>query len=138
MNVQDILRVVSGIFAIVGTIVLIIGIATGRWRFGYQSAMRAGDPGVYWLLVARYACLVLGMALAATVAPEHAIGPVIGLSMFGPALVVALITGRFEWEADNKRIDRPARFWGWVAFYALLSLLMGVIVIMETISPTAP
>ena len=128
-NVYSWLRVACGASAILGGAFLLYMLASGRSSFAAKRVRRAEDPKGYWIGVASFACFVTGMALAATVARDKQIGSVVGLTVFVPALLVALTTGRFEWEADDRRIDSPGRFWRWVALYVFLSLIWVVILI---------
>ena len=123
------MRLFCGICALFGGAVLIYSLITGQARFALDRARRGEDPKSYWIALARFTCLFVGMALAATVVRDKQIGAVIGLSVFLPGLIAALITGRFEWEADGKRIDSPRRFLGWAALYGGLSAIMTVMLI---------
>jgi hypothetical protein len=118
------MRIICGIIAILGGASLIYTLLAGRAGFGANPPLRATNPQDYWIGVTRLACIVLGMALAAWVVKDSGISPAIGLSVFLSNLLTALVTGRFEWETDGGRIDRPARFWGWITFYLLLNLML--------------
>jgi hypothetical protein len=132
-----ILRIFGGAAAIIGAAFLLYSLASGRSSFGERTVRRAENAKGYWLGIVRVALIVAGMALAATVAPNSLMGPTITLFIFVPTLIQALLTGRFDWEADDRRIDSPRRFWGWVAFYAFLCLMMGAIVLVELVWPRA-
>jgi hypothetical protein len=132
------MRAFVGICAILTAIFLVRGVVTRRWQLGGSIITPSSDPKIYWLLTARHACTLLGLALLATIVPEKLSAAVIVLVVFAPTVAFALLTGRFEWEADNKRIDSPRRFWGWVAFYALLCMLMGTYLLIELFSARAP
>ena len=131
MSFDDSLRVFIGACAVVGTIFVVRGIVAGRWQLAGGFVTRAEDPRTYWLFVARYACAMIGMALVATIVPARLFAPVLFLFLFAPALALALLTGRFEWEAADRRIDSPRRFWGWVTFYAVMIALFAVIFFIE-------
>ena len=128
-NHYDLLRILCGTSAVIGGAVLLFFLAIGRSSFAARTARRAEDPKGYWLAVLRIACTVAGWALAAFVAKDKQLVPVVCLSVFLPNLLLALTSGRFDWEAVDKRIDSPRRFWGWVAFYGLMSAMMIVFLI---------
>jgi hypothetical protein len=138
MSFHDYLRIFIGLVAVVGAVFLVHGIVTRRLWLGGSIVTPSPDLRTFWLLVARHACTFVGMALVATVVPEKLFVPVFVLALFAPALAFALLTGRFEWEADDKRIDSPHRFWRWVAFYAFMCLLMGAFALIELFSAKAP
>jgi hypothetical protein len=123
MSFHDYLRFFVGACGVVGLVFVVRGIVTGRWQHAGAFIVRIEEAKTYWLVLARYAVAMAGMVLVATIVPERLFTPVLMLFLFVPALALALLTGRFEWEADDKRIDSPRRFWGWVTFYAVLIAL---------------
>jgi hypothetical protein len=131
MSFHDFMRFFAGACAVVVAIFLVRGIVIGRWQLGQRSVTRAEDAKTYWLLVARHSCTLVGLALVATIVRERLFAPVLFLFLFAPTLAFALVTGRFEWEADDRRIDSPRRFRGWVTFYAGLIALWVVVLFME-------
>lgn len=136
MSFHDYMRFFAGACAVIIAIFLVRGIVIGRWPLGDHYVARAEDPKTYWLLVTRNACTAVGLALVATIASQRLASPVLFLSIFIPTLGFALITGRFEWEADDRRIDSPRRFWGWVTFYAAMIALFLLFLVMEWLKPS--
>jgi hypothetical protein len=139
MSFDDVIRIFAGACALFGTLFIVRWIIIGRGQLGGSTITREQDPKLYWLLIARFACSYLGMALDAALVPERFFGPVLVLSIFAPALAFALLTGRFEWEADKRRIDSPRRFWGWVTFYGLMIALFALLLVVEVFrTPALP
>jgi hypothetical protein len=136
MSFHDFMRFFAGACAVFVAIFLVRGIVARRSYFAGRVITPAEDAKIYWLLVAKNAWYLVGLVLLATIVPDRLFSPVLFLSLFVPTLAFALLTGHFEWEADDRRIDSPRRFWRWVAFYAVLIALFVVVLVWEWLSPT--
>jgi len=129
--VPSILQQIAGTMAFLASIMLVYTLVTGRWLLAGPHLAHAGDRTGHWLGVFRLACLMAGFGLVAIVVPERLFGPVLVLSIFVPALLTALVTGRFDWEADNRRIATPATFWRWIAFYVAIVALFAALMVVQ-------
>jgi hypothetical protein len=126
----SILQQLAGTMAFLSSIALAYTLVTGRWLLATPHLAHAEDRTGHRVGVFRLACLTAGFGLVAVAVPERLFAPVLGLSIFVPALLAALVTGRFDWEADDRRIATPATFWRWVAFHgAIIAIFAALLVV---------
>lgn len=128
-NFYYLLRIFCAGSALLAGWALLSCLVRGRAPLGPQATRRADNPTWYWAMIAQVGCIGAGFALAAFVVKDGQKGPVVSLSCFVPSLAAALVTGRFAWEAEDRRIDKPRRFWAWVAAYVLVCLMMIIMLI---------
>lgn len=134
MSVETWFRLIFAVIAIGMAIYLAVNLATGRARVGGRQVERRAAPRLYWGSLGKTAITIAGLAIAVIQASDDQRLPIVFVGVIGGQAfemlvsgVVAMPTGAYA------KADRPASYWRWVAFHAVVViLLIGLVIAQRT------
>ena len=134
MSVEIWFRILFAIVAVGMAVYLAVALVTGRIRVGGQAVDRPAAPRLYWGSVGKTALMLAGVAVAVIQPSEDQRLPIVFLGLFGGQLFEMLVSGIVAMpKGAFSRADRPASYWRWVAFHAvILVLLIGLVIAQRT------
>lgn len=125
MSAETWFRIIFVLIAVGMAGFLIANLVTGRCRVGRRIVERRTEPRVYWGAVGKAAILVTGLAVTPLWPPERDALPVVFLGLFGGQLLEVLVSGTVQMPAAAfARAAQPRAYWGWVAFHAVVVVLI--------------
>jgi hypothetical protein len=140
MSFQDYFRILCGISAFLGAILLVLALVRGRARFHGVDVRRAAAPRPYWASIGTSLILVTVLGFGAALEQRRLTGPVLFTGLFAALLCQILVSGRFGWGQGRvfTPLDGARAYWGWTAAFLLLFVLNSTFLINELAWPTIP
>jgi hypothetical protein len=132
MSVETWFRIIFAVIATGTAIYLVAALVIGRSRVGGRTVDQRTAPRTYWGSVGKTAILATGLVIAVVQPSEDNRLPIIFLGLFGGQLFEMLVSGTVQMPgAAFSRTDQPKKYWRWVAFHAVVVLLILGFLIME-------
>ena len=125
MSVETWFRIIFATIALGMAVYLVASLVTGRSRVGGRSVDRRAEPRTYWGPLGKIAILMTGLAVTLLLPPGRDALSVVFLGLVAGQLFEMLVAGTVQMPGKAyARATQPRAYWRWVAFHAVIVVLL--------------